>query len=123
DFAVPVSAAEPNLLATPLLVADPSRYDPAHPSFFDDYLHVRFTPLRRETSGRCALAPGVVMTQAQLLDAIYLHAGRNTDYTFHPEEIMADNFAQMMMGRADAPNPDVYDRLAAVLGITRPSHT
>lgn len=121
DFATPISDADPSLLVTPLLLADPTRYDPQLPSFFDNYLHVHYMPLRREPSGRCSPAPDVAFTQEQLLEAIYKRAGRNTDYTFHAEEIMADNFAQMMMGRTDAPNPEVYDRLAAVLGIARPS--
>ena len=119
EHAAPISAADPTLLATPLLVADPTRYDPAHPRFFE-YLHVQITPLRRGRSGQCAPADGATQTQPQMLDALLAHAGRNTGYVLHPEEIMADNFAQMMMGRTGAPNPEVYDRLAAVLGITRP---
>lgn len=120
DFAAPVSDTDRSLLVTPLLLADPPRYDPRLTSFFGDYLDVQYMPLRQEPSGRCSPAQDVNFTQEQLLEAILARAGRNTDYTFHPEEIMADNFAQMMMGRANAPNPEVYDRLAAVLGIARP---
>ena len=32
-----------------------------------------------------------------------------------------DDFSQMLMARADAPNPEIYQRLAAFLGITPPS--
>jgi hypothetical protein len=120
DHAAPISQTDAALLATPLLVANPTRYDPAHPRMFD-YLNVEITPLRRDAAGRCTPAAGVAQTQDELTEAIYLRTGRNTGYLFHPEELMADNFAQMMSVRADAPSPEVYDRLAAVLGIERPA--
>lgn len=119
DHAAPISQTDAALLATPLLIANPARYDPAHPRMFD-YLTVEVTPLRRDSAGRCTLATGVTQSQDELTEAIYLRTGRNTGYLFHPEELMADNFAQMMSARADAPNPEVYDRLATVLGMARP---
>ena len=119
DHAAPISPNDAALMATPLLLANPTRYDPAHPRMFD-YLRVEVTPLRRDSAGRCTLATGVTQSQDELTEAIYLRTGRNTGYLFHPEELMADNFAQMLSARADAPNPEVYDRLAAVLGIARP---
>jgi len=38
--------------------------------------------------------------------------GRNSDYFAHPEELMADNFALLLTGRARAPDPVLLDRLA-----------
>ena len=118
EHAAPISAEDPTLLTTPLLLASPPRYDTSRPAFFD-YLRLRFIPLRRDASGGCAPTADVTLTQAQLFDAVAQGAGRNTQYALHPEEILADNFAQMMMGRRDAPNPEVYDRLSAVLGLAR----
>lgn len=115
--AAPLSA--PHLLATPILVADPPHYDPAKTRIFE-YFEVEIVALRRDEQGVCAPAADVALTRDEMLAGIFARAGGNTDYVFHPEELMADNFAQMMMGRADAPNPEIYDRLAAVLGIARP---
>ncbi|MES1201257.1 MAG: hypothetical protein ABUS57_07380 [Pseudomonadota bacterium] len=119
EHATPVGGTDASLYVTPLLVADPTRFTPAHPNFFD-YLHVRFTTLRRDSAGRCTPVDTTMKPDA-LRDVVLAHAGRNTDYLFHPEETLADNFAQMMVGRRDAPNPEVYDRLAVVLGIPRPA--
>lgn len=118
EHAAPISETDPSLLATPVLVADPPAYDPAKPNLFD-YFHLSMQPLRRDESGRCTPTANR-LTDEQMRAAIFAHAGRNTNYLFHPEELLADNFAQMMMARADAPNPEIYDRLAAALGIARP---
>ena len=114
-----VSAAQPNELVTPLLLADPLRYDPAKPEIWL-YFDLIVARLHRDAAGRCSLVEDAALSEEARQAIIYAHAGRNTNYLFHPEEILADNFAQMMMRRADAPNPEIYDRLAAVLGITRP---
>lgn len=114
-----LSAAQPDELVTPLLLADPLRYDPAKPELYQ-YFDLIIARLHRDAAGRCSLVEDAALDEAARQAIIYAQAGRNTDYLFHPEEILADNFAQMMMRRADAPNPEIYDRLAGVLGITRP---
>jgi len=44
--------------------------------------------------------------------------GGNTDYIIHPEEIAADNFALLVMGAEDRPNPELFEELRAVLATT-----
>lgn len=41
--------------------------------------------------------------------------GANTDYIIHPEEIAADNFALMVLGVDDRPNPEFLEALRATL--------
>lgn len=115
--AAPLSASDQSLLATPLLIAEPARYDPAKPNL-GQYFTVVLTPMRRGGDGKCRPAEGVNLSQAQIRDAIFAAAGRNTNYLFHPEEIMADNFAQMML-RETAPDAWVHERLARLLGVSR----
>jgi len=43
--------------------------------------------------------------------------GGNTQYIFHPEETMADNFALLVTGRS-VPNPELLKRVAAALQTT-----
>lgn len=105
--------------ATPLMVADLSRYTPRSDLF--DHVELQFMPLRRDAQGQCTADPGSMLTQAQLGAAVIAHAGANTMYVLHPEELVADNFAQMMVGRRDAPSPEIYGRLATLLNIERPS--
>jgi hypothetical protein len=41
--------------------------------------------------------------------------GRNTMYIVHAEEILADNFAQTVMGSTSSPNPEIHEKIARVL--------
>jgi|CXWL01.1.fsa_nt_gi hypothetical protein len=112
--------AEPALLATPLLFASPSRYDPSKENL-GQYFDPQLALLRRDQNGRCHPLPtdNAALSQDQIREAIFARAGRNTNYMFHPEELMADNFSQMMMGQSVA-DPWVHERLAALLGVDRP---
>lgn len=106
---------------TPILFADPPVFDPAHPDF-GHYFDLRFLAAARDANGACALAlengEPVVVAQQEAVAAIHAAAGRNTDYVLHPEELLADNFSQAMMGRTDAPNPEVQQRLLSWLGLS-----
>lgn len=106
------------VLATPLMIADIERYTTTSGLF--DHVGVQFAPFVRDQQGRCTLDAASTVTQAQIGRALLARAGNNTDYAIHPEELVADNFAQMMMGRSDARSPQIYDRVAEVLGIARP---
>ncbi len=43
--------------------------------------------------------------------------GQNTDYIIHPEEVLAENFVFVMLGRADLPNPEIPARLKSWLKV------
>lgn len=119
QHASPMSQSDATLLATPLLFADPARYDPSKQNlgqYFDPELQL----LRRGADGKCRPAEGVSMSQDAIREAIFARSGRNTNYMFHPEELMADNFSQMMMGRSVA-DPWVHERLAVLLGVDSPA--
>lgn len=116
--AAPLSA--PGRLVAPVLFANPPVFDPAHPDF-GHYFQLRFLIADRGANGGCALdlAEGepVALPASEAVAAIHAVAGRNTDYVLHPEELLADNFSQAMMGRADAPDPQVQVRLMQFLGL------
>jgi hypothetical protein len=42
--------------------------------------------------------------------------GQNTSYLIHPEEILADNFALLVLGMEDVPSPEILKRIRAILG-------
>jgi len=54
------------------------------------------------------------------LEGLFEQVGRNTRYLWHPEEILADNFALMLIGMLRGaplavPSPEVQDRLRKIL--------
>jgi len=48
------------------------------------------------------------------LPAYVARLGGNTGYILHPDEVLADNFAQLVIGRA-VPNPALHRQIEAVL--------
>jgi hypothetical protein len=104
----------------PVLFGNPPRWDPAQPQF-NRYFNLRFLQATTNAAGQCAVTiengQPVDIPGDQAVPAIHAVAGANTNYVLHAEELLADNFSQLMMGRADAPNPEVQARLAAFLGI------
>jgi len=109
----------------PMLLAGAPAFDPARQSF-GDYLSPKYVLVNRDEEGVCrpirrieanGEGAALVLNLRQAAPHIFAAAGRNTNYIIHPEEALADNFAQLMTGRSDAPNPEVQERLAAWLGI------
>lgn len=119
EYASPVSIGGQTVWATPLMVADLSRYTTTSGLF--DHVELQFIALRRDEQGRCTQDANSTVAPHDLGGAVVMRAGGNTNYVIHPEELVADNFAQMMMGRRDAPSPEIYSRLATLLNIERPS--
>jgi len=103
----------------PVLFANPPRWDPAQPQF-GRYFNLRFLQASN-ASGRCAVTiengQPVDIPQQQAVAAMHAVAGANTNYVLHAEELLADNFSQLMTGKTDVPNPETHARLAAFLGL------
>lgn len=119
EYASQVEISNRTVWVTPVMVADLGRYTPRSDLF--DHVELQFLALSRGEGGRCVADTSSTLTQAELGAAVISRAGGNTNYVLHPEELVADNFAQMMMGRRDAPSPEIYSRLATLLNIERPS--
>lgn len=120
-WGVPSAAQGANVLIAPLLLAEPAVYDAHHPQF-THYLGLRYIGLRRAADGSCTPYQAVPFIDPDAaVAAIYAVAGHNTEYTLHPEELLADNFEQLMMAKPNVPDPQVQARLAAWLGITPPT--
>jgi hypothetical protein len=56
----------------------------------------------------------------ELIDATQLEGyteqiGANTNYTIHPEEILADNFMHLLLGKQNLPTPRIPEEMRAIL--------
>jgi hypothetical protein len=108
----------------PYLFARPARFDPAVGSRFTAYFNVAFLAVSRTPEGHCQVreleGKPLAFDFPAVRTALFAKTGANTSYVMHPEETLADNFADLMMGKRAVPNPEVQDRLAAFLGVTLP---
>jgi hypothetical protein len=85
-------------------------------SFFAS-LQMRWLLIERDGE-RCRARAAPV--NADELEGLYEQIGRNTNYLAHPEEIVADNFALLLMRQMTSapgapPSPDVLERIRAAL--------
>jgi hypothetical protein len=100
---------------TPVILGAADRYDVSRGGEFFQQMQFRLLVLdERGGSFRPAGESPRLLEPSQTLD--YLEqTGRNTQYVIHPEEILADNFVQLVNGRADAPTPRILEELGALL--------
>jgi hypothetical protein len=111
----------------PILFSRAARYDVLKDGEFFTYLQLRFLLL----DGGDSQAPRSVSfddRQPKLVSlsdvtGFFEQVGRNTDYVIHPEEILADNFALLVVeaGRVVVASPEVITRLRRVLQEARVS--
>lgn len=105
---------EGTLHLMPYLTASPERYDPAKP-VFQSYFQLLFLNMTRGPRGSCSLVTvtgaNSIFPPGAVQEALFKRVGRNTNYVFHAEETLADNFADLMTGATDVPDPWVLDKL------------
>lgn len=122
DFAIQVKRGESKVPAVPVLVSRSERYDTRRGGEFFEYLELRLLVLEKKGE---ALEPALDAAGEPVLLALadapdYLEQmGKNTGYTIHPEEVLADNFVLLLQGKKDVPSPAILEGLRKVLSDAR----
>ena len=106
------------ILAVPILFSKVDKYDLKRGGEFFDYLQFKFLEL--EKAGPSYFKPAMQGTEPKLhgpeqVIGFFEQIGRNTQYVIHPEEILADNFAILVMGQTGA-SPEILQKMKDVLG-------
>lgn len=81
---------------------------------FFDYMKIGLIPLNEQLIPVQEYGETVIIPIEQA-ENLYEKIGRNTDYVINPEEVLADNFAFMILEKKDLPSPEVVNRLKEVL--------
>lgn len=103
----------------PILYSSLEKYDMERGGEFFDYL--TFKMLLVERDERSFTVKPIYddekpkLVGIQQVSGFYEQVGRNTGYIIHPEEILADNFAHLVMGNRELPSPEIIKRLEEVL--------
>lgn len=106
--------------AIPVLLSRAETYDVGSGEEFFAYLDFKFLVVEaeagsahvqvvRENSAPKLVSPGAV---SGFLEQV----GRNTEYLIHPEEILAENFALLILGEQNVKSPEVLQKMKIVLG-------
>lgn len=79
-----------------------------------DYLSIGLIPLNDNLMPIQNDGKTVIYDINQAED-FYKKVGQNTKYIINPEEILADNFAYLIIQKKDLPNPEILKKIAKIL--------
>ncbi|HYR22344.1 MAG TPA: hypothetical protein VEP30_05410 [Chthoniobacterales bacterium] len=109
DHAIRVHVGGKEAGVVPILFSSAPKYDTSRGGEFFTYLQLRFLPATKTTGAQSQLiAP-------QEISGFFEQVGRNTDYVIHPEEILAENFALLILGEQNVPSPEIIERMRRIL--------
>ena len=116
DVAIKVQTDDGVVWVAPLLQSTVDRYDATQGGEFHKFLKLTWLEVARgeHPPGRAELTQPPRLRDTSHLGGFFEQIGRNTKYIIHPEEILADNFAQLATGQT-GPSPEVHQRLREAL--------
>ena len=110
DHAVRVRASGKEVSVVPILFSSTPTYDPTRGGEFFNYLQLAFLPVSKDATGSAQLL------SSQQISGFIEQVGRNTNYIIHPEEILAENFALLILDKRDVPSPEILEKMRRVFG-------
>ncbi len=119
DHCIRVQVAGADVWAVPILFSRTEKYDTRRGGEFFRYLEFQLLVVERQgTSLR--VKPRYVGSEPQLVapgqvSGFFEQIGRNTQYVIHPEETLADNFAELLLPGPQVPSPEILRKMEAVL--------
>jgi hypothetical protein len=106
-------------LAVPILLSSAEVYDAKRGGEFFEYLNFQFLVMEKTSNPDRLKAqyensmPKLVGLQE--ISGFFEQVGRNTQYIIHPEEILADNFALLILGEQKPPSPEIVQEMKVIL--------
>jgi hypothetical protein len=86
---------------------------------FFEYLQFQFLVVERSGGSQNfkAVSDGSLPTLVGMehVSGFMEQVGRNTDYIIHPEEILADNFALLVLSEQNVASPEILGKMREVL--------
>jgi hypothetical protein len=119
DHAIRVRVGNEKVWVAPILFSRASKYDTNQDNEFFDYLQFAFVviakgdDLTEATKTYDEKKP--VLVGPNNISEFYEQIGKNTNYIIHPEEILADNFALLMLNNQEAPSPEILEKIDKIL--------
>lgn len=118
DHCIRVKAAEKEVIVLPLLYSQVDTYSKNNGEELFDYLQTAFLTVAWVKKGQKPVMlkeREMTLYKEEELQGFYEQIGMNTDYTIHPEEILADNFAYLFLGVTEMESPQIIDKMKKVL--------
>ncbi|MGH7938734.1 MAG: hypothetical protein ACRD5Z_14905, partial [Bryobacteraceae bacterium] len=114
-------------LAVPILLSNAEVYNVSRGGEFFEYLNFQFLVMKKTSDPKRLnlvyenSAPKLVGLQT--VSGFFEQVGRNTEYVIHPEEILADKFALLVLKEENVPSPQILHKMNTILAEpTKPNH-
>jgi hypothetical protein len=103
----------------PILFATTERYNVSKGGEFFDYLQFQFLLVEKRGDKADVTplydGPSPRLADMRQVSGFIEQVGKNTRYIIHPEEILADNFALLILEDRNVPSPEVIEKIRVVL--------
>jgi hypothetical protein len=115
-------------LAIPVLLSSAKAYDVKRGGEFFQYVNFQLLAVE-ETANPGRLRPRYEGSRPKLMgleqvSGFFEQVGRNTKYTIHPEETLADNFVLLVLRQQGVPSPEILQKMREILlGPARPNQS
>lgn len=110
DHAIRIRIRGEEVHAVPILVSNATKYDVNRGGEFFNYLQLSFLAMPRTPTAEPILA------SPEEISGFFEQVGRNTSYVIHPEEILADNFALLILDEHNVPSTEIIEKMRSILG-------
>ena len=115
EHCIRVSKDGESYWTAPVLFSRTPKYDPESGGTFFRYLEFRLMAIDLK-SAKATLKNGKpVFFKPDEVEGFFEQIGRNTGYIIHPEETLANNFVHLMAGKQDLKNPEIPEKIEAIL--------
>ncbi|MHB1141165.1 MAG: eCIS core domain-containing protein [Sulfuricaulis sp.] len=105
--------------AVPILFSRTPRYDTSRGGEFFQYLQLALLLVEAPANASAPQAlydsRGPRLVGIQQVSGFFEQVGQNTEYIIHPEEILADNFALLVLGERNVRSPEILARMQSAL--------
>lgn len=115
DYAIKVGLNNEQVWAMPILYSVSEKYDLTKGGEFFNYLQFKFLVVADKNGEWTYDDDEPEIVDRAKLTGFFEQVGTNTNYIIHPEEILADNFALLMLRSPVVNSPEVIERMKAIL--------
>jgi hypothetical protein len=119
DYCIRLELDGQKTWAIPILFSRAPRYDTSRGGEFFQYLQLAFLLVEKPGDTRAPLAlynsHGPRLVGLEQISGFFEQVGQNTEYIIHPEEILADNFALIVLGERNVRSPEVLSKIQSAL--------
>jgi hypothetical protein len=123
DHCIRIGVDSQDHWAIPVLYSRTETYDTRRGGEFFNYLEFKLLLVERAKDSDAVkpLYEGQQPRQVgpRQASGFYEQIGNNTQYIIHPEEILADNFAFLVLGRPNLPSPEIIEKMKRILNARR----